>query len=92
MRDFLTKFEKRLYKTRTYGTAMSDDLLAYCLLKAANLTMPGKQLVKATITELNYEIVTSKLTKVFSDGSELMPPDVKSEVQIKSEPTFHTLN
>ena len=88
--DFLTEFEKRLHKTRTYGTTMSDDLLAYCLLKAANLTTQDEQLVKATITELNYEIVKSK--KVFSDESQLTPPDVKSEVQIKSEPTFHTLN
>ena len=37
MGDFLTEFEKRLHKTRTYGTTMSDDLLAYHLLKAANL-------------------------------------------------------
>ena len=51
---------------------MSDDLLAYYLLKAANLTMRDKQLVKATITELNYKIVKSKLTKVFSDESELI--------------------
>ena len=47
--------------------------------------------MKATIIELNYEIVESKLTKAFSDESELMPPDVKSEVEIKSEPTLHTL-
>ena len=37
--DFLTEFEKRLQKTRTYGTIMSDDLLAYHLLKGAKLTM-----------------------------------------------------
>ena len=71
---------------------MSDDLLAYGLFKAANLTTREEQLVKAIITKLNYEIVQSKLTKVFSDESELTPPDVKSEVQIKSEPTFHTLS
>ena len=53
---------------------MPDDLLAYRLLKAANLTMRDEQLVKATITELNYEIVKSKLTKVFSDESELTSP------------------
>ena len=39
IRDFLMEFEKHLHKTRTYGTTMSDDLLAYHLLKAANLTM-----------------------------------------------------
>ena len=90
--DFLTEFEKRLHKKRTYGTTMLDDLLAFHLLKAANLTTQDEQLMKATITELNYEIVKSKLTKVFSDESELTPPDVISEVQIKSEPTFHILN
>ena len=88
----LTEFEKRLHKTKTYGTTMSDDLLAYHLIKAANLTMWDKQLVKATITELNCKIVKSKLTKVFSDESELIAPDVKSEFQIKSELTFNTLN
>ena len=29
IRDFLMEFEKHLHKTRTYGTTMSDDLLAY---------------------------------------------------------------
>ena len=92
MGDFLTEFEKHLHKTRTYGTTMSDDLLAYHLFKVAKLTMRDKQLVKATITELNYKIVKRKMTKAFSDESELIAPDVQSEVQIKSEPTFHTLN
>ena len=43
IRDFLTEFGKRLHKTRTYGTTMSDDLLAYRLLKAANLTTRDEQ-------------------------------------------------
>ena len=86
------EFEKHLHKTRTYGTTMSDDLLAYHLFKVAKLTMRDKQLVKATITKLNYKIVKRKMSKAFSDESELIAPDVQSEVQIKSEPTFHTLN
>ena len=57
IRDLLTEFEKHLHKTRTYGTTMSDDLLAYCLLKAANLTMRDKQLVKATIRELIMKLL-----------------------------------
>ena len=35
---FLTEFDKRLYKTKSYGTVQSDDILAYCLLKSANLS------------------------------------------------------
>ena len=28
----------RLYKTESYGPVHSDDILAYCLLKSANLS------------------------------------------------------
>ena len=34
---FLNEFDKRLFKTKSFGTEMSDDILAYRLLKAANL-------------------------------------------------------
>ena len=32
---FLNEFDKRLFKTKTYGTAMSDNILACQLLKSA---------------------------------------------------------
>ena len=54
IRDFRTKFEKRYHKTKSYGTTISGDVLAYRLLKAASLSIRDKQLVKATITELKY--------------------------------------
>ena len=65
IRDLLTEFEKHLHKTRTYGTTMSDDLLAYCLLKAANLTMRDKQLVKATIRELIMKLLQENWPQYF---------------------------
>lgn len=73
---------------KNYYTSILGNLLALGLLKADNLTQKDEQLVKATIRELNYEIVKSKLTEVVSDES--IPPDVKSEIHINSEPTFHT--
>ena len=36
---------------------MSDEFLAYRLIKSANLTTRNEQLVKATINELNYNVV-----------------------------------
>ena len=30
---YLNEFNKRLFKTKSYGTMMSDDILAYALLK-----------------------------------------------------------
>ena len=62
--DFLTEFEKRYRKIKKHGTIWSDDLLAYRLLKSANLTIPDEQLVKATIGELKYDIVKTKLLTI----------------------------
>ena len=35
--DFIHEFEKRHHKIKSHGTTISDDLLAYRLLKSANL-------------------------------------------------------
>ena len=38
MKDFIIEFEKRLYKVKSHGITPNDDLSAYRLLKAANLS------------------------------------------------------
>ena len=89
--DFLTEFEKWYNKTKSHGTIWSDDLLAYWLLKSANLTTRDEQLVKATIGKLKYDAVKIKLTKIFSDTNEVPTADL-NKPNIKSEPTYHTQN
>ena len=89
--DFLTEFEKQYNKTKSHGTIWSDDLLAYRLLKSANLTTRDEQLVKATIGELKYETVKIKLTKIFSDTNEVPTADLNN-LNIKSEPTYLAQN
>ena len=87
IKDFIIEFEKRLYKTKAYKSTMSDDLLAYRFLKSANLDVTHEQLVKATVSDLKYEEVKTKLRKIFSDESKLLAgPSEKFE--IKNEPTF----
>lgn len=88
IRDFLTEFEKRYHKTKSYGTQISDDVLAYTLLKSANLSTRDEQLVKATITELKYDSVKSKLIKIFSDNNDIPTPDFNN-MHIKTEPVYH---
>ena len=61
IRDFLNEFEKRYYKTKSHGTVMSDDILAYRLLKAANLTPHHEELIKATLTDLKYGLRKDQL-------------------------------
>ena len=86
IRDFVTDFEKKHYKIKSYGITISDDLLGFRLLKSANLSPRDEQLVKATVSDLKYDEVKSKLTKIFSEEKIL----TNSDVEIKSEPVFHT--
>ena len=61
---------------------MSDEFLAYRLIKSANLTTRNEQLVKATI---------NKLIKIFSDDNEIFNVNFK-ELHIKQEPTYLAQN
>ena len=38
MQAYLNEFDKRLFKTKSFGTMMSDDILPYRLLKSRNLS------------------------------------------------------
>ena len=57
----------RLYKTQ------SDDILAYCLLKSANLSNSHKELTEAKVPELKYDLMKDQLKKTFSDASKQIP-------------------
>ena len=65
--DYIHEFDKRYTKTKSLGTTMSDDLLAYRLLVNANLGEQYTKLVKAT-AELNFENMKSKLKNLFSEA------------------------
>ena len=60
---------------------MSDDILAYRLLKSANLFSYYKELVKATIPNMK-----DQLKKTFSDALRQIP--TKSEDIIKTDQEF----
>ena len=55
MRDFLAEFE--LKYNRIKNQTLSDDLIAYRLLKAANLQEREEQLKKATVSTLSLSEV-----------------------------------
>ena len=83
IQSFLNEFEKRLYKAKSYCTEMSEDILPYRLLKSANLSNEHKQLIKATLPELQYDSMKDQLKKTFSDSSRHIP--IKEEGLIKTE-------
>ena len=62
---------------------MSEDILAYRLLKSANLPNEHKQLIKATLPELQYDSMKDQLKKIFSNSSQHIP--IKAAGLIKTE-------
>ena len=85
--EFLNEFEKQFYKTKSYGTTLSDDILAYRLIKAANLSSQHEELIKATITDLKYDLVKDQLKKTFSDSLKRIPTSEDQDF-IKVEETL----
>ena len=77
MEEFLNKFTCRYNITKSFGTTMSDDILAYPLLKSANLSEQHEQLAKATISDLKFDIMKDQLKKVSGDLS-CIPPTSSS--------------
>ena len=76
----MIEFDKRHNKTKKLGTAMSDDLLAYKLIKSANLSGQDEKVVKATC-KLTYEDVKAKLKSIYGDAS--YGSDLKCEVKLE---------
>ena len=65
MSDYLNKLEQLYNKTKFYVTQMSENILAYRLLKSANLPEPRKQMVKGTISYLKFNLMKDQLKKTF---------------------------
>ena len=62
--DYCNKFQHKLSRLKSTGTILADSVIAYKLLKSANLSNPQELLVKAT-TDMTYEATTKQLKKVF---------------------------
>ena len=84
--DFIIEFERLLSKTKSYGTTMSSDILAYRVLKSANISEQHEQLARATVADFTYEEMKDKLKKIFGDRSS-SSSDFGS-VAVKSEPVY----
>ena len=67
IQKFLNEFEKWYNKIKSFGTTIPDDIIAYCLLKCANLSEQHKQLAKAIVSDLKYELMKDQLKRIYGD-------------------------
>ena len=58
MKEFLNNSERLYNKLKVYQMELPDGVLAYRVLKSANLFEENEKLAQATITTLTYESMT----------------------------------
>ena len=80
--DFILKFEKKYHKLKSYGTTISDDLLAFRLLKSANLSPADEKLAKGT-AKLEFDAMKDQLKKLFSENSSFPSSNMERVEDIK---------
>ena len=68
IQEHIHEFEKIYNKLKDKGTTMSDDLLAYKLLKSVKLSEQDEKIVKGTTTNLTLEEMKTQLKKIFPDS------------------------
>ena len=62
LEKFITKFDRLLYNVKNFDNTMSEDILGYIILKAANLSTNDEHLIKATLTQtLDHSFVKEQL-------------------------------
>ena len=64
MENFFVDFQIKINKVKATGTVLSDGVLAYALLNAANLPDDKLDMVKATCEQLKFKNVKSELEKI----------------------------
>ena len=67
IKEYINELECLLNKTKKYGSSMSSDIVAYRLLKSANLEDIHEQLIRTTVKELTYDAMQLQLKKIFGD-------------------------
>ena len=87
--DYIQEFEKKRKKNADKGIEIPDVVLAYRLLKSANITENQHQMVRATIAKITYKDMKEQLKKVCSSSSFLSCSNNQA-VEIKSEPAEDT--
>ena len=64
----IVKFDQLYNKIKKYGSSLSDDILAFKLMKSAKLSSADEKLAKAS-SQMTYEAMKTQLKKIFTENS-----------------------
>ena len=83
--EYCRVFEQKVAMLQASGTILAEHVIAYRMLKSANLNDREEQLVKATISKMSKTEMTKQLKKVFNGIS-------AESTSIKTEPIDYVQN
>ena len=89
IKEYINQFESQYNKIRVHNMELPDGVLAYMVLKSANISQEHEQLARATITEFSYSNMTEQLKKIFGDVAATQNSVMAA---VKVEPTFEVEN
>lgn len=89
--DYINEFERLHNKLKHYKLVYPDAAVAYRLLESANLSKEKNELIRTTITKLEYNLVKIQLRKLEDSAVRGEQSEVYSQAHIKEEPldTFY---
>ena len=80
--DYINEFERLYNKIKVYKMELPTGVLAYRMLKSANISEEKQQLVRATLDALTYEDMKKKLKAIHNIISD------DNDMKIKLESTY----
>ena len=80
--DYINKFEWLYNQIKRYDIEITNGVLAYRVLKNANISNEKQQLVQATLTSLTYENMKKQLKAIYESYINLASNDNIKEEQI----------
>lgn len=82
--DYITEFDKCINKLKVHNIQYPEDVKGFKLLKGANVQPNEEKLIRATITDITYDLVLKKLKDIYGQEKP------SASFNIKSEPAFYT--
>lgn len=90
--NYITEFDKCINKLKVHKIIYPDDVKGFKLLKGANVQPNEEKLIRATITDITYDLVLKKLKDIYGQekSSDSSKPKSTDPFNLKTEPAFYT--
>lgn len=85
IKDYLVEFNIKYCKLKSYKMTLPDGVLAFYLLKCANLTNEQSNICKATCAELKYDDMKKQIERVTSSAGR----SDKASLDVTVQPQFY---